>query len=296
MLSLKTLACSKILICVLYVRIINSLNTRYFLLLFSHAHLVWHGIQVADTVVAVVDHQSQLVIGLTAAMAWELPFDPFYPEEELQEAYEEGRLPLLQIDFEQEDDDEDDDDDDDEDKKNKKQHRRKDNSTSIKYHSKKKSSKKPTQLPLPSELNPRPPSQYFNQPSPYVNYLQPMHSTNYYAGRPQQPHPYYTNYGSDKSPAFDGYYSSNNRIPTQSFLGYQPNSNKLNYYLSYADKLFREYKAQLNRSGSTSDAPNDRTPIAEKKNDDKYGLLGLSNSRHARFIHKSFQTDSHNSI
>lgn len=215
--------------------------------------------------VALVDYQSLITIGLTAAMAWELPFDPFYPEEELPEAYEEGRLPLLQIDFEPEDSEEDESDEDEDDKKNKKQgHRRKDNSTLIGYKSKKKPNKK-INLPLPAEWNLRPPIQYFShRPSPFVNYVQPLQQqpqspANYYhqyAFRPQQPHPYYTNYGNNvdrnaNSP--NGYYSSGGGGGGGSSSFNHGYSNKLNYYLSYADKLLREYNAQLNRERVSKD-------------------------------------------
>lgn len=242
----------------------------------------FHIYLVFDTVIPIVDHSIHLVIGITAAMAWELPFDPFYPEEELPEAYEEGRLPLLQFDFEPEDDDEEDDEDD----EKKKQHRRKDNSTGVTYYSKKKASKKPqptTQQQIPAALSFSQSDQYFNQPSsPYANYLRPMHSANYYAAGPQQPHPYYTNYGSDKLPTFDKYYSNNNRMPAQNMHTYRPNSNKLQYYLSYADKVFREFNAQLNRGGSTSYSANmgastgDQASKAEKKSDVKYDPMSLN--------------------
>lgn len=221
--------------------------------------------------VAIVDHQSLLVVGLTSAMAWELPYDPFYPNEELPEAYEEGRLPLLQLDFEAADA-EDDDDDDDTKKGKKKQHRRKDNSTAIHYSAKKKSSKKPAvQQTPPAEWNSRPPIQYFNQPSsPYADNVQPLHSANHYASQPQQPHPYYTNYGSDKFSKFDGYYGGGNRIPAPNMDG---SSNKLNYYLSYANKLFRDYNAQLNRSDVGDSSAAAAVTVENKKSDVKYGLL-----------------------
>lgn len=34
-------------------------------------------------------------MGITAAMAWELPSEPVYLDEELQESYQMGKLPLL---------------------------------------------------------------------------------------------------------------------------------------------------------------------------------------------------------
>lgn len=36
-----------------------------------------------------------LIVGITAALAWELPSEPIYLETELQDAYENGTLPLL---------------------------------------------------------------------------------------------------------------------------------------------------------------------------------------------------------
>lgn len=36
-----------------------------------------------------------MVTGITTALAWGLPYKPTYPETELQDQYEQGRLPLL---------------------------------------------------------------------------------------------------------------------------------------------------------------------------------------------------------
>lgn len=50
---------------------------------------------VYDTVHPIVGYRNYLVLGITAAMAWELPSRPIYLDEELQGSYEMGELPLL---------------------------------------------------------------------------------------------------------------------------------------------------------------------------------------------------------
>lgn len=50
---------------------------------------------VYDTYHPVVDYTNLLVVGITGALAWELPTKPVYPDEELQEIYKNGSLPLL---------------------------------------------------------------------------------------------------------------------------------------------------------------------------------------------------------
>lgn len=50
---------------------------------------------VYDTYHPVVDYTNLLVVGITGALAWELPTKPVYPEEKLQEIYKNGSLPLL---------------------------------------------------------------------------------------------------------------------------------------------------------------------------------------------------------
>lgn len=50
---------------------------------------------VYDTYHPIVDYSNYLILGITAAMAWELPSTPIYLNEELRESYEMGQLPLL---------------------------------------------------------------------------------------------------------------------------------------------------------------------------------------------------------
>lgn len=50
---------------------------------------------VYDTYHPVVDYTNLIVVGITGALAWELPTKPVYPDEELQEIYKNGSLPLL---------------------------------------------------------------------------------------------------------------------------------------------------------------------------------------------------------
>ena len=42
-----------------------------------------------------IDNVNLGYIGITGALAWELPSKPFYPDEALQQAYEGGGLPLI---------------------------------------------------------------------------------------------------------------------------------------------------------------------------------------------------------
>lgn len=50
---------------------------------------------VYDTYYPILENNNVGVIGITAAMAWELPSEPLHIDEVLQGAYEEGDLPLL---------------------------------------------------------------------------------------------------------------------------------------------------------------------------------------------------------
>lgn len=51
---------------------------------------------VYDTYQPILGYSNYLILGVTAAMAWELPSKPIYLDEELRESYEMGELPLLQ--------------------------------------------------------------------------------------------------------------------------------------------------------------------------------------------------------
>lgn len=48
-----------------------------------------------DTYHPVVDYANVFVVGITAAMAWELPNKPVYLEQELQDAYKNGEFLLI---------------------------------------------------------------------------------------------------------------------------------------------------------------------------------------------------------
>lgn len=54
-----------------------------------------NAILVYDSAVTIPDYTLLVVTGVTCALAWGLPFKPTYPEEELQEKYKMGQLPLL---------------------------------------------------------------------------------------------------------------------------------------------------------------------------------------------------------
>lgn len=54
----------------------------------------WCG-TVFDSVMTVPDYTIYVVTGVTVALAWGLPFKPYYPDEELPAQYEQGHLPLL---------------------------------------------------------------------------------------------------------------------------------------------------------------------------------------------------------
>lgn len=51
--------------------------------------------KVYDSVHPIVGYSNYLILGITAAMAWELPSKPVYLDEELRDSYEMGDLPLL---------------------------------------------------------------------------------------------------------------------------------------------------------------------------------------------------------
>ncbi|XP_031636178.1 uncharacterized protein LOC116349064 [Contarinia nasturtii] len=50
---------------------------------------------VYDTYHPIVGYSNYLTLGITAAMAWELPSEPIYLDEQLRDQYEMGELPLL---------------------------------------------------------------------------------------------------------------------------------------------------------------------------------------------------------
>lgn len=51
---------------------------------------------VYDTYYPIVDYTNLVYLGVTAAMAWELPSKPIYLDEELRDSYEMEQLPPLQ--------------------------------------------------------------------------------------------------------------------------------------------------------------------------------------------------------
>lgn len=50
---------------------------------------------VYDQIIPVVDYTNLFILGVTTALAWELPDSPTYMDEKLQEQYKNGTLPLL---------------------------------------------------------------------------------------------------------------------------------------------------------------------------------------------------------
>lgn len=50
---------------------------------------------VYDTYQPILGYSNYLILGVTAAMAWELPSKPIYLDEELRESYQMDNLPLL---------------------------------------------------------------------------------------------------------------------------------------------------------------------------------------------------------
>lgn len=195
-----------------------------------------------------VDYANILVLGITAALAWELPDEPFYPNEELMEIYQEGRLPLL----EPEPADEEDEDEDDNEKRRK--------SKPIKSKPTKPIFKSSSSIPLRSSND----REYFNQPASDRN-SHPINAHTY-----SQPHPYYTNFELDNYPPLDTYYYPDGRFPSQAGAG-QPNSNKLKYYLSLADEFFKEYNAQ--QQGLATGSTEKPADTLKKRIDVKYAVL-----------------------
>lgn len=76
-----------------------NVTSKMLILKFHISQRTFHILQkfslVYDTYHPVVDYTNLLVVGITGALAWELPSKPVYPEEELQEIYNNGSLPLL---------------------------------------------------------------------------------------------------------------------------------------------------------------------------------------------------------
>lgn len=229
-----------------------------------------------------------MVIGLTAALAYELPYDPFYPEEELQEIYEDGHLPLLELNIVSgEEDDEDYAEDVDGD--GVKRHDKFTNST------KRKKTKTKTQ-PTTSIKQSAAPLTFSNTDYKYYNQVNNLNQPRPPSINPftySQPHPYYKNYDNNKLPPLDTtyYYPSDGRLPqyqqhNNNNGGYYnqqpgavvpPTSNKLEYFLStFADKIFSEFNAQQKQKSNAATATTSTTTQQStdnlKRNDVKYGL------------------------
>lgn len=62
---------------------------------FNIPHLALLLSTVYDLVISIPDYTNYVVTGVTTALAWGLPYKPTYPEVELQDQYEQGRLPIL---------------------------------------------------------------------------------------------------------------------------------------------------------------------------------------------------------
>lgn len=135
---------------------------------------------VFDTYQPILGYSNYLILGITAAMAWELPSKPVYLDEELQESYQMGKLPLL--------------------------HRNDQNISNSQYTDSKN-----------------------------VNNIKPNY---YYTNLPQQKYPSKSSnhqYYSFRPIYNKGYYDSvkDNRVDP---------SNKIQNYLSYANKLVNDFK------------------------------------------------------
>lgn len=136
-----------------------------------------------------------MTLGITAALAWELPYKPVYLNEELHESYQTGNLPLLK--------------------------RKDQNVSKVNYTS-------TNELPAAMAADPNAAG-----PSVYSNY-------------------YYTNVPPPKKNPFNRFYAINPNHHVYYDVAHRNNyvnnvagpiqSNKLHYYLSYADKFMKEFK------------------------------------------------------
>lgn len=162
---------------------------------------------VFDTVHPILDHANYLTLGITAALAYELPTKPFYIDHDLKNNYETGNVQRVDK-----------------------------NGTSLKYGATKKH--QPSHAPI----------KYSNQKSDnykstyYTNYpassIQPetMNVNRFYSRNGVRPiGPMNLLRPFDRPP--QQYWS-----PSASHGTHWPaTSNKMQYYLSYADKLFNDF-------------------------------------------------------
>lgn len=160
---------------------------------------------VYDTYHPILEYSNYLILGITAALAWELPSKPVYFDEELHNAYEMGNLPLL--------------------------HRNDQNVSNINYTN---TIKEPQSIPMMYNQNNVPNYYYTNVPSrPNVN----INNKKYYSKYPS-----------------DGYFNQNDGngfnydyTKTQPILNQYGSSNKMQYYLSYADNFLKQFKQLTNQ-------------------------------------------------
>lgn len=148
-----------------------------------------------DTYHPILGYSNYLILGITAALAWELPSKPVYLDEELRDSYEMGNLPLAQ--------------------------RKDQNVSNVTYTSTNK------QTSPPSNTNSAGSNTFSN------NY----YYTNVPSASNKNPFNRY-NYAVDPNHPF--YYNVPNKNTYATNIAGQ--SNKLQYYLSYADRFMKEFK------------------------------------------------------
>lgn len=153
-------------------------------------------------------------------MAWELPSQPYYIDEELHNSYEMGNLPLLK--------------------------QRKDkNSTALKY-TQKTVKLQPSHAPITY-------SNRKNEPVYYTQETLPIAAGGGYHPRIPINTYYYGNGGTHANLLRPSSGYSHPWTPTHDRGAWPPISNKMDYYLSYADKLFKNFNGL---TGKTPKNPN----------------------------------------
>lgn len=151
-----------------------------------------------DTYHPILEYTNYAILGITAALAWELPSRPVYLNEELRESYEMGNLPLI--------------------------NRHDQNVSNVNYTS---TVKRPSTNATNSNENAYSNYYYTNVQSPTKQ--NPFNK--FYATKPYQQFYYDLPDKHKYSNSIAGNVDSDT-----------DQSNKLQYYLSYADKFMKEFK------------------------------------------------------
>lgn len=157
---------------------------------------------VYDTYYPIVDYTNLVYLGVTAAMAWELPSKPIDLDEALGDSYEMGGLPPLQ-----------------------------------------RNDKNVTN------------AQYVLPPKKYSNVPNGIKSNYYYTNIPEKTAYYQKN--QYQSPYKSSYYPPNYKSPYSAQNHPTDTTNKLQYYVSYADSLAKQFQKL------TENIPKDR-PLSTK--------------------------------